>query len=231
MRANFLKDIVSLEKDPLTGLPDSISQPKATIGIVKRFGNENSPGDKDSENTTASSKLSEKLDLNLFQIQEFPVPDSSFTLVRLENGGLVENLLEEEVHIQEPHGLLAPGSIISEPEPFATSGSKWSQPGGLGSPVTITYSYSNLLDGTIALSAPQLTSAIEEAMIVSLIKNLAQSAYLENISRISEAFEQYEQHRRPLVTLVQDAVLAKTILWSPQKWEDYNHSIYGRGVE
>ncbi len=69
------------------------------------------------------------------------------------------------------------------------------------------------------------------AMIVSLIKNLAQSAYLENISRISEAFEQYEQHRRPLVTLVQDAVLAKTILWSPQKREDYNHSIYGRGVE
>src|SRR5882724_4974406 len=34
-----------------------------------------------------------------------------------------------------------------------TAMTKWSQPAGLGSTVTITYSYSNLLDGRIGLSA------------------------------------------------------------------------------
>ncbi len=159
MVATFLKDILSLKKNPLTELPNSISQPKTKIDIIKKFYNKNDPKNKNNKNTTASSKPSEKLDLNLFHGQEFPAPDSSLPLVRLENGGLVE-----ELHVEEPHGLLAPGSVISEPENFVTSGSKWFQPGGLGSPVTITYSYSNLLDGTLGISSAQLTSAIEEAL-------------------------------------------------------------------
>jgi hypothetical protein len=41
---------------------------------------------------------------------------------------------------------------------------KWGQPGGLGTPVTITYSYSNLLDGKIGLAADTVKSAIQEAL-------------------------------------------------------------------
>ena len=41
---------------------------------------------------------------------------------------------------------------------------KWSQPGGLGSPITITYSYSNLLDGRIGLDAGTVKATIQEAL-------------------------------------------------------------------
>lgn len=51
-------------------------------------------------------------------------------------------------------------------EPFVTDGSQWPQPGGTGSPATITYSYSNLLDGALpgGLTASELRSATEEAL-------------------------------------------------------------------
>ncbi len=53
----------------------------------------------------------------------------------------------------------------SLPEPFLDSGWQWPQAGGPGSPTTITYSFSNLLDGGLGgtLSAPELRSGIEEA--------------------------------------------------------------------
>ncbi len=48
------------------------------------------------------------------------------------------------------------------PDPAAPV-TKWAQPGGLGSPITITYSYSNLLDGGMqGLTAAQLRSAVQE---------------------------------------------------------------------
>jgi hypothetical protein len=45
---------------------------------------------------------------------------------------------------------------------------KWSQPGGLGSPVTITYSFSNFLDGGMGggLTAEEIRDAVEEALSV-----------------------------------------------------------------
>jgi hypothetical protein len=48
----------------------------------------------------------------------------------------------------------------------STGTSKWTQPGGLGTPVYISYSFSNLLDGTLpgSLSSNQLRAAAEKAM-------------------------------------------------------------------
>lgn len=44
-------------------------------------------------------------------------------------------------------------------------GLQWAQPLGLGTPVYITYSYSNLLDGTFLLTSPdELRAATEEAL-------------------------------------------------------------------
>lgn len=48
---------------------------------------------------------------------------------------------------------------------FSTFGGKWSQPGGKGNPVQITYSYSNLLDGNMqGINNAEMTAAIEEAL-------------------------------------------------------------------
>ncbi len=48
---------------------------------------------------------------------------------------------------------------------FAVSGNKWPQPGGKGTTVNISYSYSNLLDGTItSISSAQLKAGVEESL-------------------------------------------------------------------
>lgn len=52
---------------------------------------------------------------------------------------------------------------------YSTQGGKWDQPGGLGTPVTITYSYNNLLDGGLKqpngqpLPASLIRASVEEA--------------------------------------------------------------------
>ena len=56
------------------------------------------------------------------------------------------------------------GSRFENVSFFNAGGSKWSQPGGRGNPVNITYSFSNLLDGGLnGISAEQAEAAIEEA--------------------------------------------------------------------
>ncbi|BAY13815.1 CARDB domain-containing protein [Calothrix sp. NIES-2098] len=63
--------------------------------------------------------------------------------------------------------IYAPGYKANEPVlESANSGYKWSQPGGKGSGVNITYSYSNLLDGTFkgGLTSIQIKGSIEEAL-------------------------------------------------------------------
>ena len=50
---------------------------------------------------------------------------------------------------------------------FSFFGDPWSQPDGLGSPVNLTYSYDNLLDGSInGISNADIKAAIEEAFEV-----------------------------------------------------------------
>jgi hypothetical protein len=52
---------------------------------------------------------------------------------------------------------------------FVTGGGKWPQPGGLGTPVTITYSYQNMFDGALKMSSGEplpselIRSSIEQA--------------------------------------------------------------------
>ena len=53
---------------------------------------------------------------------------------------------------------------------FVWQGAKWNQPGGLGSPITLTYSYQNMFDGGLKmpngqpLSATLIRKSIEEAL-------------------------------------------------------------------
>lgn len=73
----------------------------------------------------------------------------------------------------EPEPVVVPGATQTGtnqgsdgPVEFNTSGGKWDQPGGLGSTVTLTYSYSNLLDGLLPgdLTVFEIRQAIEEAL-------------------------------------------------------------------
>ncbi len=67
-----------------------------------------------------------------------------------------------------PDEALHASSVVGtgDSEDFTAIGQKWQQPNGLGSAVTITYSYSNLLNGQFAdgLSSIQIRAAIEEAL-------------------------------------------------------------------
>ena len=55
----------------------------------------------------------------------------------------------------------------SAPLNFVTSRYQWDQPGGPGEPITVSYSYSNLLDGRIrGLTFQQLRQATEEAFAI-----------------------------------------------------------------
>jgi hypothetical protein len=47
---------------------------------------------------------------------------------------------------------------------YVLSGTKWPQPSIPGYPITLTYSYSNLLDGVLGLSTSDLRSAVEESL-------------------------------------------------------------------
>ena len=61
-----------------------------------------------------------------------------------------------------PDGRKAGNFVVQDPS------WKWPQPGGLGSTLTVTYSYSNLLNGSLpgGLTSGQLQSAIQEALAV-----------------------------------------------------------------
>lgn len=61
--------------------------------------------------------------------------------------------------------LLCAFCALGAPAESDPVGPKWPQPGGLGSDVFVTYSYSNLLDGSYRLlGAAELRSATEEAL-------------------------------------------------------------------
>jgi hypothetical protein len=70
--------------------------------------------------------------------------------------------------------LTAPPALDDNPDEatasFVVAGGKWPQPGGPGSPVTITYSYQNMFDGGLRMSDgqplpnPLIRRSIEEAL-------------------------------------------------------------------
>lgn len=63
---------------------------------------------------------------------------------------------------------VVPNEDTPDPEnvgEFVVSGQKWPQPGGLGSTCNITYSYSNLLNGSMTgITSSQLQSAVQESL-------------------------------------------------------------------
>ncbi|MBW4456286.1 MAG: matrixin family metalloprotease [Nostoc indistinguendum CM1-VF10] len=88
---------------------------------------------------------------------------SQFNLLVEPGTGEEQSLGTSQAHTD---GIDALEYTLLEPDTFPNGDSKWSQPSGKGSPMTITYSYSNLLDGNLlgGLAVSTLTSAIEEGL-------------------------------------------------------------------
>ncbi len=64
--------------------------------------------------------------------------------------------------LHAPVDIVAPGAEL--PAEFKIGFFPWPQPGGPGTPIYLTYSYSNLLDGGLGLSNADLRAATEEAL-------------------------------------------------------------------
>jgi hypothetical protein len=68
-------------------------------------------------------------------------------------------------------GIAVTGLIPTTPaRAYVTNGTKWPQPGGLGSPITLTYSFQNMFDGGLLMPSGQplpnslIRGSIEEAL-------------------------------------------------------------------
>ena len=97
-----------------------------------------------------------------------PQPSTRLGVERLEDR-LVLSANVPTVPVTQGINLVVPGDAFllagaSSPTDY-TAMTKWAQPGGLGSQVTITYSYSNVLNGQLGgLGAGTVKAAIQEAL-------------------------------------------------------------------
>ncbi len=98
-------------------------------------------------------------------------------LVRIRDRDGIGHFCTNHTDPNIPCAMFAPGykpTVPNEdtPDPdnageFVVSGQKWPQPGGLGTTVSISYSYSNLLNGGMSgISSSQLQNAVQEALNV-----------------------------------------------------------------
>lgn len=85
----------------------------------------------------------------------------------LEREGVIACAMYAPGHRPRKNGEDTP-NLGKDVDEFTTQpGAKWPQPGGLGTPVAISYSYSNLLDGGMqGVTNLQLRAAVEEALDV-----------------------------------------------------------------
>jgi 2-polyprenyl-6-methoxyphenol hydroxylase-like FAD-dependent oxidoreductase len=73
---------------------------------------------------------------------------------------------------------------------------------------------------------------LEDALaVVTLIAQIAAENNWNNRQAITEAFQKYEQLRRPWMAYVQEATLNRHPYSSEHNWQQYSQQIYGRNVE
>jgi len=82
--------------------------------------------------------------------------------------------------------------------------------------------------GMPPFSAQGVNQGFEDAlMIVKLIAELFQKNHFENQVKISEAFQQYENQRRPFLTIIERATM-ESFHWQEEEWEHYRQEVYNR---
>jgi 2-polyprenyl-6-methoxyphenol hydroxylase-like FAD-dependent oxidoreductase len=73
---------------------------------------------------------------------------------------------------------------------------------------------------------------LEDALVVvTLIAKIAQENHWDNTQVLAQAFEKYEQLRRPFMVRIQQATLIQISHRSEQERQDYNQQVYGRNFE
>jgi 2-polyprenyl-6-methoxyphenol hydroxylase-like FAD-dependent oxidoreductase len=73
---------------------------------------------------------------------------------------------------------------------------------------------------------------LEDALaVVTLIAKIAQENHWNNAQVLAQAFEKYEQLRRPFMVRIQQATLKPMSYRSEQKRQEYNQQVYCRNFE
>jgi 2-polyprenyl-6-methoxyphenol hydroxylase-like FAD-dependent oxidoreductase len=73
---------------------------------------------------------------------------------------------------------------------------------------------------------------LEDALtVVTLIAKIAQENHWDNTQALAQAFEKYEQLRRPLMVHIQQATLKPMSYRSEQERQEYNQQVYCRNFE
>lgn len=70
----------------------------------------------------------------------------------------------------------------------------------------------------------------DAAALTAAIASIAKHQKWQDDAAIAAAFRQYECLRRPLLTRIQQATLAKATSWLSMDWEDYSQLVYGRDI-
>jgi 2-polyprenyl-6-methoxyphenol hydroxylase-like FAD-dependent oxidoreductase len=73
---------------------------------------------------------------------------------------------------------------------------------------------------------------LEDALAVTtLIAKIAQENNWDDIQAITQAFEKYEQLRRPLMVRIQQATLKRVSYSSEKERQEYNQQVYCRNFD
>lgn len=67
-------------------------------------------------------------------------------------------------------------------------------------------------------------------VIGTIVSNIINNSDLDNLEKITEQFNKYEQLRRPLMEKVQIGT-RENYRWKQQDWDNFSHEIYGRNIE
>jgi 2-polyprenyl-6-methoxyphenol hydroxylase-like FAD-dependent oxidoreductase len=80
--------------------------------------------------------------------------------------------------------------------------------------------------------APQgANQGLEDAAVIgTIVSNIINNSDLDNLEKITEQFNKYEQLRRPLMEKVQIGTM-ENHRQKQQDWDNFSHEIYGRNIE
>ena len=71
----------------------------------------------------------------------------------------------------------------------------------------------------------------DAAVIATLISSLNQHNNWDNLEAIKSVFQTYEDLRRPLINLVQNATLTRQPFSNQKQWQEYSQQVYGRTIK